>query len=52
MYNSEDIKEEIKEEDNVADPLSIKEGKRRSEKDNIHTEVKEEGIDSDTLFVQ
>ena len=48
----EDIKEEVKEEDSVEDPLSIKDGKRRSENYNICTEVKEEGIDDDTLFVQ
>jgi uncharacterized Zn-finger protein len=48
----EDIKEEIKEEESVDDPLSIQEGKIRSENDNICTEVKDERIDDDTLFVQ
>ena len=34
------------------DPLSIQEGKRRIENDNICTEVKEELIDDDPLYVQ
>ena len=48
----EDIKEEINEEESVDDPLSIQEGKQRSENYNIRTEVKEEGIDDDTVFIQ
>ena len=47
----QDIKKEINEEDNVDDPLSIEWCKRRSETYNICTEVKEEGINDDTLFV-
>ena len=43
----EDIKEEVKEEECVDDPLSIKEGARKSANHNICTEVKEEGIDDD-----
>mgnify|MGYP001234753750 CR=1 FL=1 len=50
--NIEDIKEEMNEEESVDDPLSIQEGNRRSENNNICTEVKEERIDDDTLFVQ
>ena len=46
------MKQEVKEEESVDDPLSFEEGKRRSENDNICTEVKEEGIDDDNLFVQ
>ena len=38
-------------EESVDTPLSIQEGERRSENDNICTEVKEEVIDDDTLFV-
>ena len=41
-----DIKEEVKEEESVYDPLSIQEG--RMEIDNICSEVKEEGIIDDT----
>ena len=48
----EDIKEEIKEEESVDDPLSIQEGNRRSENDDIYTGVKEEGIDDDNPFFQ
>ena len=43
----EDIKEEIKEEGSVDDPLSIQEGNRRSDNDNIFTGGKEEGIGYD-----
>ena len=42
----DDIKEEVKEEESVYDPLSIQEG--RMEIDNICSEVKEEGIIDDT----
>ena len=45
----EDIKKEVKEEESVDDPLSIHED--RIENDNICTEIKNEGIDDDTLFV-
>jgi hypothetical protein len=48
----EDIKEEVKEEESVDDPLFIQEGKGIGENDNICIEAKEEGIDDDTLFVQ
>jgi hypothetical protein len=54
----EDIKEEINEEESVDDPLSIQRettiqrGEMISENDNICSEVNEEGIDDDTLFVQ
>ena len=48
----EDIKEEVKEEESVDDPLSFQERERRSKNDNICTEVKEEEIDYDPLFVQ
>ena len=36
--------------ESVDDPLSIQEGERRRENDNICPEVKYEGIDDDTLF--
>ena len=48
----EDIKEEMNEEESVDDPLSIQEGKRRIENDNIITKVKEEVIRDDPLCVQ
>ena len=48
----EGIKEEVKEEESVEDPLSIQGGERRYENDNICREVKEEEIDDDALFVQ
>jgi uncharacterized Zn-finger protein len=50
----EDIKEEIKEEESVDDPLSlsIQEWERRYENDNFCIEAKEEDIDDDTLLVQ
>ena len=47
-----DIKEKVKQEESVEDPLPIQEGKRRIKNDNICSEVKEEGIDDDTLCVQ
>ena len=40
----EDIKEKVKEEENVDDPLFIQEGNKRSENDNIGSEVKDERI--------
>ena len=40
-----DIKEKVKQEESVEDPLPIQEGKRRIKNDNICSEVKEEGID-------
>ena len=43
----EDIKEEIKEEESVDDPLSIQEGESRNNNDSICTGVKKEGIDDD-----
>ena len=48
----EDIKEEIKEEESVDDPLSIQEWERRSKSDFIVTELKEEGIGDVPLCVQ
>ena len=53
-----DIKGEINEEENVDDPLSIfkettiQRGEMISESENIITEVKEEVVDDDDLFVQ
>ena len=50
--NSEDIKEEVKEEESVHGPLSIQEWERRRKNANICPEVKEEGIVDDILFIQ
>ena len=42
----------LPEEDTVDDPLCIQKGNKRSENDNLCTEVKKEGIDDDPLFFQ
>ena len=49
--NSVDIKKEVKVE-SEDDPLYTQRGERRSENENICTEVKEEGMDEVNLFVQ
>jgi hypothetical protein len=46
------IKEEIKKKESVDDPLSFQEETTSCESENICTEIKEEGIHDDTLFVQ
>jgi uncharacterized Zn-finger protein len=48
----ENIKEEMKEEESVDDPLSIQGQTNSDESENIVTEVKEELIDDDPLCVQ
>ena len=52
MSVREDIKEVKKKKESVDDPLSIQEETTSCESENICTELKEEGIDNDTLFVQ
>ena len=42
----------LPEEDTVDDPLCIQKGNKRSENDNLCTEVKKEGIDDGPLFFQ
>jgi hypothetical protein len=50
IYICEDIKEEVKEEEIVDDPLFILEG-NRSKYDNICKKVKEEGIVNDEIYI-
>ena len=48
----EDIKEEIKEEENVDDPLAIEGDITKVESEIFVKEVKEEVVDDDPLFIQ
>ena len=49
FIKEEDIKKEINEKESVDDPLSIQGDTTESESKNIVAELKEEGIDDDTL---
>ena len=48
----EDIKEEIKDDETVDDPLNVQGETTSGESENIVTKLKEEGIEDDTLSVQ